>query len=276
MITICRTSVLLGLVVTVAIAQGQSCSKPVAGPNMKLRNKFILSETFPNNSRVSFACADGYMAAGWPRFITCTSGTWSPVKLICQRSNCGYAGEVEYGRVDYPEGSEFGDRLVASCNTGYNRIGRTTIYCGARGWMGRLPVCEAQACDPPPPLTNGDYSPKVEEVYFYENMIIYSCDKGFALDGSKSAVCSESGQFMPRDPPDCIYVGDVKCKDPGRLANGERTAGFQAPHGYLSTVTFRCDSGYIMVGAGTIRCGLDSNWSPGLPQCRFQRHADCG
>ncbi|KAG7485797.1 hypothetical protein JOB18_018492 [Solea senegalensis] len=231
MITICRTSVLLGLVVTVAIAQGQSCSKPVAGPNMKLRNKFILSETFPNNSRVSFTCADGYMAAGWPRFITCTSGTWSPVKLNCQRFNCGSAGEVLYGRVDYPEGT--------------------------------------QACDPPPPLANGDYSPKVEEVYFYGNMIRYSCDKGYALDGSKSAVCSESGQFMPRDPPECIYVGDVKCKDPGHLANGERTAGFQALHGYLSTVTFQCDSGYIMVGAGTITCGLDSNWSPGLPQCRF-------
>ena len=32
--------------------------------------------------------------------------------------NCGSAGEVANGNVDYPEGTEFGDKLEVTCNTG--------------------------------------------------------------------------------------------------------------------------------------------------------------
>ncbi|KAG7521368.1 hypothetical protein JOB18_046779 [Solea senegalensis] len=267
MIAVCRTTVLvlLGLVVF-AQSQNENCSKPVPGPNMNLKDSFILLETFPHGSKVSFACAVGYVTAGGSPSITCTSGTWSPVMLKCERFNCGSAGEILNGEVDYPEGTQFGDVLVASCNTGYNMIGRSRITCGARGWTDRLPECQVQACDPPPALANGDYTPKVDEVYFYGNVIRYSCNKGFVLDGSVTAVCSESGQFDPRDPPKCTFVGDVQCKDPGSLQNGERTAGFQPPHGYLSTVQFQCNSGYILNGSGIITCGLDGNWSP-RPQC---------
>lgn len=32
--------------------------------------------------------------------------------------NCGSGGEVENGVIDYPEGTQFGDKMVISCNTG--------------------------------------------------------------------------------------------------------------------------------------------------------------
>ena len=62
----------------------QDCSRPTGGDNMKLKDKDILTETFQDGSKVTFVCTVGYVTAGGSGVITCTAGSWSPVKLKCE------------------------------------------------------------------------------------------------------------------------------------------------------------------------------------------------
>ncbi|XP_077945918.1 C4b-binding protein alpha chain isoform X10 [Gasterosteus aculeatus] len=244
----------LGLAQVIA----QDCRVPVGGNNMGFKDD--LPQTFPNGTKVIFECNVGYMPAGSPS-ITCTNGTWSPVKLTCERKSCGSAGEVENGDLNY-EGTEFGDKLVVTCKTGYIMVGNSQFTCGKDGWLGgRLPVCEAVACDAPPMLTNGDFSP-VRDSYNYLEVVQYKCQKDYTMNGSSLSSCSKDGKFQPA-PPTCIVV---QCKDPD-VTNGEWMSGSRPPYKYKSAVTLQCIPGYNMNGAQTQRCELNSQWAPGLPTC---------
>ncbi|XP_054465447.1 C4b-binding protein alpha chain-like isoform X2 [Anoplopoma fimbria] len=241
--------------------QAQNCPVPVGGPHMTLKGEDILLQTFPDGTQVSFACDVGYVSAGGSPIITCTAGSWSTVRLTCEKSNCGPAGEVLNGNVDYPEGTEFGAQLVVTCNPGHKLVGSSKILCGAQGWMDRLPECEVVTCDKPVPVVAGSFSPS-KEVYEYREVIQYTCEKDYTLNGSKSASCSENGMFKPA-PPKCIKV---QCEDP-TIAFSEFVQGSRPPHGYLATVTYRCISGYTMDGKASLTCGIDGRWLPGLPTC---------
>ncbi|KAF1390072.1 hypothetical protein PFLUV_G00054320 [Perca fluviatilis] len=249
----------LGHVIT---TQAQDCSRPAAGDNMGLKGEDILLQTFPDGKQVTFACNVGYVTAGGSASITCTAGTWTPLKLKCERRDCGSAGEVDNGNVDYPEGTQFGDRLVVTCKTGFNMVpNKGQILCAAQGWMDRLPECEVVTCDPPPVVANGVFSP-VKESYDYREVVQYKCQNDYTLSGSSSISCSEHGTFGPS--PTCVMV---RCEDPN-IANGEQVDGSRPPHGFRSTVTYKCKSGYVMEGGRTLTCGIDSQWLPGLPTCQ--------
>ncbi|XP_059188459.1 membrane cofactor protein-like isoform X3 [Centropristis striata] len=248
----------LGLAIT---TQAQDCSRPVGGPNMSLKGDDILLQTFPDGTRVSFACDPGYVSAGGSASITCTAGTWSPVKLKCDPRNCGSFGELLNGQVTYPEGSSFGDQLLMICNEGYNLVGKPRVTCGVQGWEGRLAECEVVTCPAPPPVQNGNYSP-IKEPYEYLEVVQYTCARDYTLIGTRTLSCSANGTFTP-DPPTCTRV---ECPDPN-IRNAEWYEGSRPPHGYQSTVTYRCRSGYTMIGSGILTCGVDSQWLPGLPTC---------
>ncbi|CAK6963747.1 regulator of complement activation group 2 gene 1 isoform X1 [Scomber scombrus] len=245
----------LGLAIT---AQDQDCTRPVGSPNTVLTDN---RDTFPSGTTVTFECVTGYITAGGSARITCTAGTWSPLRLTCERRNCGSAEEVENGQIDYPEGTHFGDKLVVTCNTGFTLVGRHEILCGVNGWIDRLPVCEVVTCSSPPPFVNGSFSP-VRDTYNYGEVVQYKCQKDYTLDGSKSISCSENEQFKP-SPPTCVKVD---CPDP-LIQNSEFVQGSRPPHGYLATVTLKCITGYQMTGEGTLTCQINSQWSPGLPSC---------
>ncbi|XP_049921036.1 regulator of complement activation group 2 gene 1 isoform X6 [Epinephelus moara] len=242
--------------------QPQDCTRPIGGNNMNLKDEYILLDTFPDGTKVSFACAVGHVSAGGSASIICTAGSWSPVRLKCERRSCGAAEEVPNGYVDYPQGIEFGDELVVTCNAGFRLVGKTNKrLCGAQGWMGRMPECEVVTCDPPPPVQNSTFRPD-KEVYQYGEVVEYSCQQDYTLSGSRTISCSADGRFDP-PPPTCIKV---QCEEPV-IANADWIWGSRPPHGYQSTVTYQCRSGYTMIGEPTLTCGIDSQWSPGLPTC---------
>uniref|UniRef100_A0A8C9XT43 Sushi domain-containing protein n=1 Tax=Sander lucioperca TaxID=283035 RepID=A0A8C9XT43_SANLU len=242
----------------------QDCSKSVGGDNMGLKGDYVLLQTFPEGKQITFICSVGYVTAGGSPSITCTAGNWTTLMLKCERYNCGSAGEVENGNIDYPEGTEFGNKLVVTCNTGYNMVpNNVQLFCGAQGWLGRLPICEVVTCDPPPLVVNGVFSP-LKESYNYGEVVQYKCQKDYTLSGSSSISCSEHGTFGPA--PTCVRKL-VQCEDP-KIDNAHQVDGSRPPHGYMSTVTYECISGYVMKGGRTLTCGIDGQWSPALPTCQ--------
>ncbi|XP_051805151.1 membrane cofactor protein-like isoform X12 [Acanthochromis polyacanthus] len=254
-------STLLLLSLGLLTAQAQNCSKPVGGPNMDLSDNDILLNTFPDGHKAYFRCDVGYTSAGGSKVIICSAGIWSPVLLKCERKNCGSAGVVDNGEIDYPNGALFSDKAVITCNEGYILVGKREITCGDQGWMDRLPVCEVLKCDPPADIADGKFSPN-KESYEYREVVQYSCRNDYTLHGSKSLSCSENGTFTPA-PPTCTKV---ECKDP-KIENGMWKEGARPPYRHGSAVTLQCNSGYIMKGAPYLTCDINSLWSPGLPQC---------
>uniref|UniRef100_A0A3P8WJE8 CD46 molecule n=1 Tax=Cynoglossus semilaevis TaxID=244447 RepID=A0A3P8WJE8_CYNSE len=216
----------------------QECNEPV-GENMKLKDP---PSSFPDGTTVTFACIVGYQSAGGSPSITCTAGTWSPIKLKCERKNCGSAGEILNGQTNYPEETLFGDKVIYTCNTGLVKI-------------------HSVSCDPPTANANSEYSP-IKDNYGYNQQVRYICKDDLALIGSPVSTCIETG--FDTEPPTCIAVS---CPDDD-VANGEQVSGSRPPHRYKAIVTFKCLSGYVMEGVATQVCGLDSKWSPGLPKCK--------
>ncbi|XP_067675808.1 dentin sialophosphoprotein-like [Haliotis asinina] len=97
------------------------------------------------------------------------------------------------------------------------------------------------------------------------SFISYSCSRGFRLDGARVTVCvlGESGQPTWSDPaPSCLDT----CKLPA-IPNGNTQ--------YLdlkvnSTLTFFCDSPYVVKGGDTIKCILDNRGIPAWNRSSIQ------
>uniref|UniRef100_A0A3Q3JJR0 Sushi domain-containing protein n=1 Tax=Monopterus albus TaxID=43700 RepID=A0A3Q3JJR0_MONAL len=228
----------------------QDCSRPVPGPNMDLKGNDINLNTFPSGTTVSFACNVGYTSKGGSPSITCTNGNWSAVKLECERLFCGIC--LKLNNFFFPP------PFIR-----YIPVGGTNVICMDGGWSGRLPDCEVVTCAKPPAIENGDYSPK-EDVYSYREVVMYSCQAGYTLGGSRSRTCSEDGSFKPEAPT---------CYEP-RVANGRWMSGARPPYTEKSTVTLECNPGYIMRGTSTQTCE-NGSWAPGLPICESNHSWKC-
>ncbi|CAB1329994.1 unnamed protein product, partial [Coregonus sp. 'balchen'] len=147
--------------------QAQSCTKPIGGPNMVLSDALITHETFVDRAKVNFHCAIGYASAGRSRSVT-----WK---------SCGSPGEGKNGHFDLSEGILFGDKVVATCNTGYMLVGSDVRTCMDGGWDGRVPLCEVVKCGKPPTIVNGGPVVQPEEMYNYGDVVQYGCEKDYTL-----------------------------------------------------------------------------------------------
>uniref|UniRef100_A0A665V0N7 Sushi domain-containing protein n=1 Tax=Echeneis naucrates TaxID=173247 RepID=A0A665V0N7_ECHNA len=243
--------------------QAQSCSRPVGRPNMQLKGDDILKDSFPDGSTATFECATGYRSDGGSGTVTCTTGQWSLPELSCKGKSCGSAGEVTNGEVSYPEGNLYGAKLTVKCNDGYMPVGGSkNIFCLDNGWGGRLPSCEVTTCDPPPPISNGQFFPMQEEPYSYRQSLLYICDHGYTLSGTSTIVCSGNGQFDP-SPPNCVTQSCSRpVGRPNMQLKGDDILKDSFPDG--STATFECATGYRSDGgSGTVTCTA-GQWS--LPE----------
>uniref|UniRef100_A0A671WB33 C4b-binding protein alpha chain-like n=1 Tax=Sparus aurata TaxID=8175 RepID=A0A671WB33_SPAAU len=248
----------LGFAIT---AHAQDCARPSGGPNMHLKDEHTLKETFADGDQAAFECDTGYTSTGGSSSITCTAGSWSAVMLKCQRRSCGSPGELLNGYIDYPKENLFGDHIEITCNQGYRMVGKSTIVCGAAGWLDRLPRCEVVTCDEAPQVKDATFTP-YKDSYDFGDVVQYSCRTGLTLNGSASISCSDDGTFKPA-PPTCTRV---QCEHLG-IPSLVQVSGSRPPHGYKATVTYRCRTGLKMVGQPTLTCEINSQWSPGLPRC---------
>ncbi|XP_068588692.1 complement decay-accelerating factor-like isoform X1 [Cebidichthys violaceus] len=239
----------------------QDCSVPVLGDNMGLKGADILSQTFPNGLQVSFACNSGYRSAGGSPSITCTDGRWSSVRLKCEKRNCGSAGEVVNGDIDYSEGTEFGAKLVVTCNPGYRLVGRSQIICGAKGWLDRLPECEVVQCDDPV-VENATRDDGSLPPYNYTSMVTYKCISGYAMEGEHTQTCGIDGQWLP-GLPTCELV---TCKPPYPVV-AVTFSPIKESYNFLQVVQFYCQNDYTLNGSKSLSCSEDGTFKPAFPTC---------
>ncbi|XP_056129721.1 C4b-binding protein alpha chain-like isoform X3 [Lampris incognitus] len=249
------------LLALAGICQGQTCGPPTPGDNANVRPEDA-KPTYDDKETITLVCDVGYTNQGGSPTITCQAGAWSPVNLRCGRKDCGNPGQVPNGEIHIKTDTLFGDRVTVTCNIGYYMIGQDELLCGDKGWLGRLPVCEVVKCLQAPAVENAYPPSPADDVYTYGQVVKYTCLKDYTLNGSSSLTCSEDKKFKP-DPPTCIKVVCPSLDVP----NGRWIAGARPPYGYKDFVEFQCNNGFVMQGSPSVRCELNSKWSPEPPVC---------
>ncbi|XP_036447224.1 membrane cofactor protein-like isoform X3 [Colossoma macropomum] len=262
----CRSLIIFLMCLLSVVKIRAQCEKPSTLENRVLTPESI-KPTYPDGDTATFQCSVGYKPADpkASKTIICSGNKWdyNTLKLQCTKKSCRPLPDFANGRYTYsPEGDEgvlFGATATAQCNEGYMLLRYTARRCLDAGWDGREPVCEVIKCPSPPEITNGQPEEPLEE-YDYGQAVTYVCNAGYTLFGASTVSCSNSGTFEP-SPPECIKVS---CDSPS-VPNGKRMRGIP-PFGYRSTVEFACDSGFKMVGSGSLVCDRNG-WNPPPPTC---------
>nr|XP_026690776.1 sushi, von Willebrand factor type A, EGF and pentraxin domain-containing protein 1-like isoform X2 [Ciona intestinalis] len=109
------------------------------------------------------------------------------------------------------------------------------------------PNCENK-CQNPPTLLNGGYTPiRTPPIYDINEIITYTCNGNYALQGGNTIICLSTGQFTILSAT-CVQG----CPRPPDIPNGVITP----PDAYIavgSAVTYTCNTGYTFNPQGTYK-----------------------
>ncbi|KAK1329349.1 hypothetical protein QTO34_011533 [Cnephaeus nilssonii] len=224
----------------------KSCPQPREPPNGKI---VYVSESMEFGSQAHYACNQGYYLVG-AKILHCElSGNdveWSEEPPRCESK--------------YILSLEFTAAVLKLFGLGIHVF--FTINQDPKELF-----CMWILCQPPPQITNGEFTNSHKDTFEYNEVVTYRCKPSngpdeYSLVGESKLVCSGPNGWSP-DPPECKVV---KCEYPA-LENGRLVSGFGKKFQYKSKVTFECLEGFSLEGSSTIACEADSTWEPEIPKC---------
>ncbi|XP_035663519.1 P-selectin-like [Branchiostoma floridae] len=203
---------------------------------------------------LAFTCQSGYNLEGVTSIICQADRTWNGTAPNCTAVPCppltaptnGSMSGEEY----YPSAVQF------ECDTGYNRVGPTSIICQADGtWSASPPVCNIVVC---PQLVTPDHC-SMSEGSVYQDVVTFTCNVGYEREGVANITCLADGTWTDY-PPTCPII---KCP----LLIGPLDGSFTGENSYMDVAVFSCNLGHERQGAESITCLPDKTWSGDVPTC---------
>ncbi|XP_023815635.1 CUB and sushi domain-containing protein 2 isoform X1 [Oryzias latipes] len=209
-----------------------------------------------------FSCNTGYTLVG-SRVRECMSnGLWSGTQVQCLAGHCGSPEPIVNGQI-IGENYNYRGSVVYQCNPGFRLIGVSVRICEQdHRWSGRTPVCVPITCGHPGNPTFGT----TQGTQFNLNDVVrFVCNTGYVLQGAVKSTCQASGQWS-NPLPRCKIVN---CTEPGHVENSIRQVLSSGAHRYSfqTTVSYRCNPGYYLLGTSSISCQGDGTWDRSLPKC---------
>ena len=248
---------------------------------------------------ITYSCDSGYTLTGNGGSATrnCqTDTTFSGTAPTCAPVTC-LASAPTNGNVSAPS-TTFGNAVTYGCNSGYTLTGSASGTCTAAGTLDTAtPTCTPVNCPALSAPTNGGVTAPATT---YGSVATYSCNGGYALNGSTSTTCGASGAWSnpaptcvatvtPCTPNPCLNAGvctvvaasyscacaagysgtncgtPVQCSGATAPTNGGVSA---ASATYGNNVTYSCDTGYSLAsGSATRTCQADGTFSGTQPTC---------
>ncbi|CAH1248686.1 CSMD3 [Branchiostoma lanceolatum] len=203
---------------------------------------------------VSFLCNSGYELSGSSSRLCQSDRSWSGMQPSCVPINCSNLTPPLNGAID--GGNKLGDAAVYSCEEGYEMQGSAVRYCMPdQTWSGEETTCEIKECpllDPPP---NGG----INGTNYFGDTVIFDCDEGYNLVGSPFLQCESDRGWSGVRP----YCEKVRCAAPSSPANGAVSNGSF----YEDTVSYKCNTGYKLIGSSTQTCQANGQWLGIAPTC---------
>ncbi|NXC60469.1 C4BPA protein, partial [Aleadryas rufinucha] len=162
-----------------------------------------------------------------------------------------------------------GSRVSFVCRPGYMRVPGMSLTrtCGADlQWSPTGAFCTERKCQYPGDLENGFFD--ATDLAFGAKLT-FSCREGYRLLGNEEISCvikNEGVDWSGRLP----YCEIIPCGPPPEIANGRFEE--RPSYVYQSSVTYRCQASFSLIGPDTIHCTSDADfngvWSGPPPECR--------
>uniref|UniRef100_A0AAQ4NRM6 CUB and Sushi multiple domains 2 n=1 Tax=Gasterosteus aculeatus aculeatus TaxID=481459 RepID=A0AAQ4NRM6_GASAC len=209
-----------------------------------------------------FSCNTGYTLVG-SRVRECMSnGLWSGTQVQCLAGHCGTPEPIVNGQIN-GENYNYRGSVVYQCNPGFRLIGVSVRICEQdHRWSGRTPVCVPITCGHP---GNPTFGMTQGTQFNLNDAVRFVCNTGYVLQGAVKSACQANGQWSNALPRCKI----VNCTEPGHVENSIRQILPSGPHRYSfqTTVSYRCNPGYYLLGTSSISCQGDGTWDRSLPKC---------
>ncbi|KAH0517158.1 Sushi, von Willebrand factor type A, EGF and pentraxin domain-containing protein 1 [Microtus ochrogaster] len=237
-----------------------SCSPrkcPVPSNTTRMR---VHGDDFRVNKQVSISCAEGFTYEGADSSTCQPDGTWEPPfsDESCTPVFCGHPESPEHGSV---AGSlySFGNIVAYQCDSGYELEGNRERVCQENGqWSGQVAVCRENRCEAPAEFLNGE---AVLDNTTSGPSLLFSCHRGYTLEGSPEAHCTENGTWshlVPLCKPNPCPVPFV-IPENALLSEREFHVG--------QNVSVKCREGFLLRGNGVITCNPDETWTQTNAKC---------
>ncbi|XP_067863579.1 complement receptor type 2-like [Heptranchias perlo] len=216
-------------------------------------------------AQIKYHCNSGFELVGKSVIQCKEDGNFFPQPPTC-RKVCPTPRNIYNGFIISSAKTVYknGDQVTYRCNSGFELVGESVIQCKEDGnFFPHPPTCRKVECRSPGDIANGYRWPRNEHYYTYGAQIKYRCYSGFELVGKSVIQCKEDGNFFPQ-PPTCQKV----CPTPRNIYNGIIISSAKTVYKNGDQVTYRCNSGFELVGESVIQCKEDGNFFPHPPTCQ--------
>ncbi|XP_037549410.1 CUB and sushi domain-containing protein 1 [Nematolebias whitei] len=209
-----------------------------------------------------FMCNHGYTLVGSHVRECGADGLWSGAETRCLAGHCDSPDPIVNGHIS-GDGSSYRDTVVYQCMLGYRLIGTSVRICQQdHRWSGITPVCVPITCGHPGNPANGRTN---GSEFNLNDVVNFTCNKGYILNGNARAQCRLNGQWSSPLPVCKV----VNCSDPGHVENGVRQSGLRYPEifSYGVTVAIHCKRGFYLLGSAVFTCQHNGLWDRPIPRC---------
>ncbi|KAK8726504.1 hypothetical protein OTU49_010282 [Cherax quadricarinatus] len=225
-----------------------------------LLNGHMEGNSYSYGDTISFTCNPGFFLKGDTERTCQVDGKWSGEHPHCDVIKCPHLNAGPHGKVmsllgDYMPTNQISFR----CEAGYQMDGPKTLTCGGDGeWDGQPPSCQSETCGEFPSIVNGyvEGGPSVRP----GEQVVVKCDFGYKLEGDALVTCKDDSTWS-RPLPKCVTP---KCSKPPAVQHGTVKVRASATS---KEAVYKCDFGYVLVGAKTLECGAEGEWNGPWSTC---------
>ncbi|KAK9404548.1 complement component receptor 1-like [Crotalus adamanteus] len=254
------------------------CFRPTCPPPPEIKNGAYTggkNGTFPLNSKVTYiSVAMGLLASCSAQVLSAalllllfssTALSQCPAPVLPPHSSLKGGG-------DLAESYAVDTTLRLQCIPGYDYLPGTipTIRClDTNKWSDLPALCQGRRC-PVPHIENGRIIDS-DDLRLGEEITL-ACNDGFRIIGGNTRRCTlKSGKVdWNKELPFCERI---PCVRPPVIANGRYDPNPLDTYDAGSTVLYRCDPDYSLIGKSAITCiveenGVDGKWDLSPPECK--------